>query len=274
MTASERRAWLAHPWVYFALAFGWSWAFWGAAVLTGKGLSSPMGLAFGLLGLLGPMVGGITCTYLTRDREGRREYWRRVFDVRRIGARWYALIVLFVPVLFALSVLLDRLTGGTGTHWEAQALRIAAAPLTLVPFVLSILLVGPMEEFGWRGYVLDRLQERLTPLQASLVLGVCWSAWHLPLFLIPDSYQQALGLGSLAFWLFVIGIVPLTVVMTWIFNNTRRSTLAAMLFHFMVNFVGELVALSQRAEVFSIPLWTLAALALAGSGRLKPAQGR
>jgi membrane protease YdiL (CAAX protease family) len=52
----------------------------------------------------------------------------------------------------------------------------------------------------------------------------------------------------------------LAFIFTWIYNNTNRSILAAMLFHFMVNFVGELVALSPQAEIYSIGLWTLAAI--------------
>ena len=58
----------------------------------------------------------------------------------------------------------------------------------------------------------------------------------------------------------MIGIIPLTVVFSFIFNNTGLSTLACMLFHFMVNFTGELVVLNARAEVFSILLWFVAAI--------------
>jgi hypothetical protein len=90
-------------------------------------------------------------------------------------------------------------------------------------------------------------------------LGVIWSIWHLPLFFIPGSYQAGLGVGTLAFWSFMIGIVPLNLPFTWIFNNTRRSTLAVILFHAMVNFTGELIALSVRADAISILLWFVAA---------------
>ncbi len=218
------------------------------------------GIVLALLGLLGPMVAGITSTYRTHGQEGRRDYWRRVIDPKRIGASWYVVIFLFVPMLTALAFLIDILSGGSGAAWEGPAERFFAAPWTIFPFALGIFMIGPMEEFGWRGYVLDRLQERWNALVSSLILGTVWSLWHLPLFFIPDTYQYNLGVGSTSFWLFIIGIVPLNVLFTWIFNNTRRSTLAAMLFHFMVNFTGELVALSPRAELYSILLWTVAAI--------------
>jgi membrane protease YdiL (CAAX protease family) len=147
-----------------------------------------------------------------------------------------------------------------GAAWEEPAQQIFAAPWTIIRFARSIILVGPLEEFGWRGYVLDRLQERWSTLASSPMLGVIWSLWHLPLFFIKDSYQYNLGAGSRSFWRFMIGIIPLTVVFSWIFNNTGRSTLAAMLFHFMVNFTSELVALTPRAELYSILLLAVAAV--------------
>jgi membrane protease YdiL (CAAX protease family) len=253
---------LSSPWAFFGLALGWSWPFWILAILLGISIKTTLGVVLGLLGLLGPMVAGITSTYLTRGKEGRRDYWLRFIDLKRIGTRWYLVIFLFVPVLFALAVMFDILSGGSGAAWEEPALQIFAAPWTIIPFALSIFLIGPLEEFGWRGYVLDRLQERWNALVSSLILGIVWSLWHLPLFFIKDAYQYNLGAGSPSFWLFMIGIIPLTVLFTWIFNNTRRSTLAAMLFHFMVNFTGELVALTPRAELYSIVLWVVVAIVI------------
>jgi membrane protease YdiL (CAAX protease family) len=260
MNTNSSKSTLTSLWSFFALALGWSWLFWILAILLGLSLETPVGVVLGLLGLLGPMIAGIVSTYLTHGKESRRDYWLRVIDVRRIRARWYIVILLFVPVIFAFAVAFDILSGGSGAAWEEPAIRFFASPWTIIPFAFSILLVGPLEEFGWRGYVLDRLQERWNALKSALILGVVWSLWHLPLFFIRGSYQYNLGAGSLSFWLFIIGIVPLSVLFSWIFNNTRRSTLAAMLFHFMVNFTGELVALSPRAELYSILLWIIAAI--------------
>jgi len=253
---------LSRPWAFFCLAIGWSWLFWIPLALLGVDFGTPAGLLPALLGLLGPMVAGVTCTYLTQGKDGRRDYWTRIVDVKRPGIRWYAIILLFVPILFALAVLLDRLFGGTGGAWEESPIRIWAQPWAVVPIALGIFFVGPMEEFGWRGYVQDRLQEKGSALRASLILGPVWSIWHLPLFFIDGTYQQGLGVGTLGFWLFLVGIVPLTVVFTWIYNHTHRSTFAIMVFHFMVNFTGQMVEFTVRADVFSIGLWFAAALGI------------
>jgi len=108
------------------------------------------------------------------------------------------------------------------------------------------------------------MQARWSVLVASLILGVFWSLWHLPLFFIAGSYQASLGIGTPAFWLFFLGIVPLTVVFSWIYNNTQRSALAVLLLlHAMVTFTGQLFAITPRADTFSIMLWCIAAIIIA-----------
>jgi membrane protease YdiL (CAAX protease family) len=253
---------LKSPWVYFLATYAWTWLFWWAAVLLGVSMESGTGLIILFLGVIGPMVTGIGFTYLTRDQEGRRDYWRRVIDLKRITAKWFLVIFLFAPVLNILAASLDKITGGDGATWGDAIQNVFTNPLSIVLSLLFASLIPFIEELGWRGYVLDRLQERRTALVSSLILGVVWSLWHLPLFFIQGSYQAGLGVGTLAFWSFMVGIVPLTVIFTWIFNNTVRSTLAVILFHSMVNFTGESIALTVRADTYATLLWILAAIGI------------
>jgi membrane protease YdiL (CAAX protease family) len=69
--------------------------------------------------------------------------------------------------------------------------------------------------------------------------------------------------GTLAFWTYLIAMVFSTFVMTWIYNHTQRSTLSAILFHFMINFTGELFTLSPRAEILQFNVWGLVAITIA-----------
>ncbi len=86
--------------------------------------------------------------------------------------------------------------------------------------VAGILFGALSEELGWRGYALDRFQRKWRPFTAGLILGFIWWAWQLSLSLL----------------------------VTWLCNRNRRSILAAVLFHFMNNFVLGVV-LSLKAQV-------------------------
>jgi len=252
---------LKNPWIYILATFAWTWLFWGLGIMLGVSMES-VGSLILLIGVTGPMITGIGFTYLTRDKAGRRDYWKRIIDFKRIPAKWYLVIFLFVPILNILAAIIDIIAGGNGATWGEAAQNLLSDPLSIIPSILFASLIPFIEELGWRGYVLDRFQEKKSALVSSLILGVVWSLWHLPLFFIQDSYQAGLGIGTLAFWLFIIGIVPLNIPFTWIYNNTGRSTLAVILFHSMVNFTGELIALNERADTISIILWFVAAIGI------------
>lgn len=253
---------LASPWIYFVATYIWSGIFGGLAILLDLSMESAVGLVLVLLAALGPMVTGIAFTYLTRNKEGRQDYWKRIIDFKRIPARWYLIIFLFVPILNGLAALLDVLVGGSGASWGEAILNALTNPASIILSILFASLFPFIEELGWRGYLLDRLQEKYSALVSSLILGILWSLWHLPTFFVRDSYQASLGIGTSAFWLFFAGIIPLNFAFTWIYNNTNRSTLAVILFHATVNFIGELFALSERADTLSIALWFVAALGI------------
>lgn len=248
------------PWPFFILTYVWSGIFGVLAVLIDLPHDATPAMVLRVLHGLGPMIAAVTLTYRTQDEDGRREYWRRVIDIKRIRSRWWAVVLLTVPLVTGLAALIDLFLGG---HAGAIELRFQSNPLSLLPFAAFTLFFGPLpEELGWRGFALERLQERFSALVSSLFLGMGWGLWHLPLFFIQGTYQHGLGLATTAFWLFMLTILFQSIMMTWIFNNSSRSTLAAILFHFMVNYVGELLILTPQAEVYRVVVWAMLSLAV------------
>lgn len=165
----------------------------------------------------------------------------------------------------AIAVLLDVVTRGHGAlvQIEERMTPFLSAPWAVVPFALRVFIQGPLpEELGWRGYGLDQLQARWNALASSLILGAVWALWHLPLFFIKDMPHYAHGVWSPWFWQFTAGVVAMAVILTWIFNNTRRSTLAAILFHFAANVAYELANVTAGTTLSSTLLLIVAAVAV------------
>lgn len=242
--------------VYFAMALGWSFVFWAAAGFT-TGVEKPPGSFLFLVGGAGPLLAALALTHLREARPLQRDFWLRVVDLRRIGAVWLAAALLVHPALVGIALALDLALGGAMPP-PAPALQ---HPLALLQLAFFVFWFGPLpEEMGWRGFALDRLQLRMNALWSSLVLGAVWAVWHVPLFWIPDTFQNGLGFATPRFWVFMSTLLPLSVLITWIYNNTRRSTLSAVLVHFSGNLTGALLEKSVRLAALELIALSAAAL--------------
>jgi len=245
----------SNPWRFFILALGISWFFWIWVILLGWNVMAFPAIVLGAFGLFGPAIAEIILIYCARDKDERRDYWQRVFDIRRIGKRWHLIIWLTFPALNTLALLLSVLAGSSWSEFET-ARNLLSEPWRIFPFAIFILLYGPLpEELGWRGYALDGLQARYNALLSSLILGAIWALWHLPLFFMKGQWQHdVLKFGTLDFWTFIFSPIFLSILFTWIYNNTNRSTLSAILFHFMCNFSGNLIPLTEQGRLYSLIL--------------------
>jgi uncharacterized protein len=255
---------------FFALAFGFTWSFWITAALLGASAGEGVGKALLYAGIPGPLVASLVLLQVSGSPAERRDFWRRVYEVERLRPRWLAVVVGTYPALTALAVALDWITGGVLPDL-GRVLDLRGDPVQLLATIGLVLLLGPLpEEPGWRGYALDRLQALGGALTASLVLGMAWAVWHLPLFFVAGSYQDRLGVGTPAFWLFNLTAVAASVFITAVYQHNERSTFAAILFHTMLNLTRSLVPLQDRAELVRALLLTLLAFVVIRRCRSAP----
>jgi membrane protease YdiL (CAAX protease family) len=122
-----------------------------------------------------------------------------------------------------------------GGQPPSLGLLIGALPTLLIFVVYMMIAVALGEEVGWRGYALPALQARYSALIASLILGMMWALWHLPVFFNPDTFYS-----NLPFALWLAYIVPFAILITWVFNSAGGSVLMAMFFHAVLNASSEL----------------------------------
>lgn len=254
--------------IFLTATFVWTWA-WYAPIAAGRHTPYEMPwMIFLILGGMGPSLVGVLMILLRHTKEERRDYWRRCFSVRRIGGIWWLVIFLIFPVLFGLSIAVDILFGGSLPGMDLLR-SLIANPLTIPLTAFISFMSGPWsEEFGWRGYALDRMIGLLGVLRGSIVLGVLWGVWHLPLFMMSGNWHSEIGFGLTGFWTFLLRSTGLGLIMTWVYLNTDRSILAGMLMHFTSNFSSQLQApASTRFEVISTILMLALGLALCASLR-------
>ncbi len=242
----------ANPWRFFALALGISWFFWVWVILLDWNVWRFPAVLFGAFGLFGPAIAEIILIFYARDKEQWKDYWQRVFDIRRIGKKWFLVILLCFPVLNAVAILIGIIGGSSLPEFET-AKNLLSKPWSILPYAIYILVFGPLpEELGWRGYALDGLQARYNALFSSLILGSVWALWHVPLFFMKGTFQHdVLKFATTGFWTYIFGPVIISILFTWVYNNTNRSTLSAILFHFMINFTAELMPLTEQGRVYS-----------------------
>jgi membrane protease YdiL (CAAX protease family) len=217
---------------YLAVTFGYSWACWlPAAWLAWQGNADPVAHPFWWslagFGAWGPLLGAVTVAWARDGRNGVRELLNRLLRVR-FGARWYLVALGLFPLLVGGSLALAVLAGAERPELPALA-QPAALPIA---FVVILLLGGPLqEELGWRGTLQDALQQRWPALWSSLLVGLIWGLWHLPLFLMPreESYYNR------PVWGLVITTMLISVPFTWLYNRTDRSLFAVLLLHASFN---------------------------------------
>jgi membrane protease YdiL (CAAX protease family) len=128
------------------------------------------------------------------------------------------------------SLYLYHSLGGPAVDWSGLKTLYTVVP----DFILLTIAAGIGEEFGWRGFLLPRLQTRYNAMVSGLIVGVAWATWHVPLFFIEGTSQYEQGLQSGLFPVILgysVFVIANSVQFTWLFNNTRGSVLLAAVFH-------------------------------------------
>lgn len=222
------QGWLRRwPFIGFCvLAFAWSWICW-LLVPAVKPQAPWLATLLMFAGGFGPSAAAVAVVWTLRGRAGLRAWlWRCLKWKVRWG--WMALAFFAPLAVVSIAAGVHLALGGT----IAPSPALGHVPLAVLNLFGVLLLGGPLgEEFGWRGYALPDLQARMGWRSASLVLGLVWGVWHLPLLLIADTVQAHM---TLAF--FLLSAVAMSVMFAWLAQHTGGSVAAALVLHTATNF--------------------------------------
>src|SRR6056297_228207 len=238
--------------LFFVLAYALSWGLWLPIVL---GYDGALREALFVAGIFGPALAGALMVKMQGESLGG---WLRSIVRWRVRPRWWALALLIPAALISTASAAYALLG----HEVDVSLLSGRLGGYLPALVMTALLGGGQEEFGWRGYALPRLEARHHPIAATLILGVLWGLWHLPIVAADPEFQHGLDVAALVpvVALSLVSVVGYAFLLTWLFNRSG-SVLVAILLHAGFNTANEfLVPLPPEAvegaayEVLSVTM--------------------
>lgn len=252
MNATRRPVFRTPAWLYFVIAFGVAWAMWLLPALASHGvlkLSHSLQIACLFIGSFGPFFASLIVTYLDGGGAAVREFFGRCLRYR-IGPIYLLAALFLAPVLAGIAMWLLAHHGG-----HPYAVQVSLAHLPQLYLLLFFAGGSVNEEFGW-AYAIDRLRQGRQLLGATVLLGVVWGCWHIPLFFMTGLTTQSF----IPFWAFVMFTVALRLLIVWGYESNNRSILVALLFHTASNLTFNLYNLVDRSpqrDERGLIWWTL-----------------
>jgi membrane protease YdiL (CAAX protease family) len=212
---------------------------------------------------------------------------------------WYFIPAIFVPLVVTVMAifLLSALNWATwsdkffvfnngmvdipkvqlilGNHAQSIAFFALNFGLSLIlqSVIGSIFTFG--EEFGWRGYLQEKLLRKFGLNLGLIVLGIIWGYWHLPIVLMGWNFPNHPVLGALL--LMPIGTTFLAIFVGWVYLRSRSIWMPALA-HASGNLVATILfngLIMHQDELFRQLMWIavwgmVAALCLISMNRKKP----
>ncbi len=236
------------PIYFFILTFLYSWGIWLPSILVGLGVNLNIDAVTYTaitipIGAFAPLLAALT---LIIKRHGWKEAWiflKQGFNFK-VKPVYFVLAILIPLVIHTIAHYLSPLIG----FEVAQTLlpdNLPVPPIVLaIPyFFLMLIIGGGQEEFGWRGYALDPLQKKFGTIPASLLIGLIWGLWHLPLWVMPGD-----GHSTYPYIAFVIMTTSISLVYSWLYNASGKKMIVALFLHAMSNTAAPLIPFLHMQE--------------------------
>jgi membrane protease YdiL (CAAX protease family) len=223
--------------VFFLLTYALTWTCF---------ITAPVGSPLFYVGVFAPGIVALSMTGWTEGTEAVLALLRRLF-LWDVGTRWYVFAAGYMATIKLTVALIHRIVYGVWPRFGHDAWYVM-----LGATILSLVIGGQAgEELGWRGYALPRLAARMGFGPASIVIGIIWATWHLPLFFTVGTDTQ-----GQSFPLYLLEVTAISVAMTWLYAHTKGSLLLVMLMHSAVNNTKDIVPSAVPGATDSFALST------------------
>jgi membrane protease YdiL (CAAX protease family) len=232
--------------IYFILAFTFTWSVSLPLILSRFEIINSVPLWLHNLTAYGPFLAAFIVEGIYRGKSGIKKLCTGILKWR-IG--FWLFVFSAISPIFALSLAIISvyIITGKGVNWDLFGQIDNLPSLGILGSILfCVLNSGIGEEVGWRGFALPRLQKTKSAFTSSIILGIIWSAWHLPFFFYVPYY---LNWGIISFPAQMIGLIIASILFTWLYNSTKGSILAAALFHGVYDFAVTTKGVSEYVPI-------------------------
>lgn len=231
------------PVKFFVLAYLFTWIFWIPAIFLPENVSFVLMAA----GLIAPAVVSTLFVMFSKSDALKQDLKNRLIGFYKIKWSNVFWAMLVFAAIVACSILLSLLFGQSLDQF-AFTDDFSFTGVGVGSALLTILLASIIEEVAWKGYCEDSIGDYMNWFWESLIFGVIWSLWHLPLIFIEGTYQAGLMANPLYVVNFFVSAVPMGYIITWVYLASDRSILACMIFHMFVNFTQEKIAMTPETK--------------------------
>ena len=247
------------PLRFFVITFLCAWLIWSPLVLAGLGvirldeeLSSFISVPLAYLGAFGPAVGACYSVWTLKGRKALIDFLKSFLSVWFGWEVWVA--------IFAVLAAVNVIAWYVPELLRNDRLSMLLPSALVFPFwwLLMVLVGGGQEEIGWRGYILEPIEAKFGIWVGNIVLGLVWTAWHLPLFLMPGTSQTYMPLAA-----FTIGLIGECFFFSWVMKASGGRPLSAVIAHGTANAIIPLFpTIVMESDVAQTRWWLHQALLL------------
>ncbi|SFB30445.1 CPBP family intramembrane glutamic endopeptidase [Clostridium frigidicarnis] len=204
---------------YLWYTFASSWILWGIIIIANQlnlmRYGTPLSMLFFIAGGLTPPICEIWIKKKYSSSNDYKSFIKSILNPRH-QVVWYIIVI---GLAFIFSFLPTLFGGATIEH-----------PLYIAILAFPIMIIGGgLEEIGWRGFLQSALQKKFSIISSTVIVGIIWTVWHLPLWFISGSPQS-----SMSFLCFSITGIALSFLLAAILYGTK-SVFLCIIFHTFIN---------------------------------------
>lgn len=238
------------PVKFYLITLTFTWIFWiTAAVFSHMEGEANMAISMALMffGLIVPCVTAFTFVKKSESKALKDDYKAKLVGFLRLKPLNIILAMIVFAVTIFASIGVSLFFGESTDQFSfAEGFSFSIGGM---PTLFLLILTALFEELGWRGYAEDSIAQYNSWFKESVIFGLLWGAWHIPLFFIEGTYQSMiLQMNPWYMVNFFVGTMPLGFIITWVYIKNNRSIFACCLFHFIVNFLQEQINMTQNTK--------------------------